>query len=101
MSNLPDSGLSWWDLSSRYTDRYPGVIALKEQIADVLEEMRQKIEADARRKASESKESGKSAAGQKKTDSAESATLLQMQGQSQAYQLEITISSIAALQARI
>ncbi|MGA9426007.1 MAG: hypothetical protein WBV33_13085 [Terracidiphilus sp.] len=90
------------DLSSRYTDRYPGVIALKEQIADV-EEMRQKIEADARRKASESKESGKSAAGDKNTDSAESATLLQMQGQLQANQLEITNRerSIAALQARI
>ncbi len=90
------------DLGSHYTDRYPEVIALKEQIAET-EEIRQKIVTDTRRKASESQEPGKSAAGDKTTDSTESATLSQLQGQLQANQLEITNRehSIAVLKARI
>lgn len=89
-------------LSSSYTDRYPGVIALKEQIAET-EKMRKEAVADAKRKASHAKESVDSTAGDKGADSTESATLSQLQGQLQANQLEIANRghSIAVLTTRI
>lgn len=76
------------DLSSRYTDRYPDVVNLKDQIART-EKQRSEVLAEARREASQGAGGGKSA---KPTDAIEAgpnAPVLQLQGQIRANQVEI------------
>jgi polysaccharide chain length determinant protein (PEP-CTERM system associated) len=70
-------------LSTRYTDQYPDVLALKEQIAKT-EKLRDNLIAEAKARASDPKLAAKSA-----TDGAQSGPLMQLQGQLQANQLEI------------
>lgn len=80
------------DLRSRYTDSYPDVERVKAQIAETQKERQQLL-------ASPKTSSTKGVAG----EPAESTPLLQLQGQLQANQLEISSRerSIASLQARI
>ena len=86
------------DLSSRYTDQYPDVQNLKNQIAK-LETVRDGLEAAARAKA----KGAKGAASSEDNDPTLSGPALQTQGQLQANQLEIENreKAIASLQARI
>lgn len=84
------------DLSSRYTDEYPDVIKLKEQIAKT-EKVRKEIIAAPKKPVDET-------AGARETDGLESnAPLAQLQGQLKANQLEISNREhrIDELQARI
>jgi succinoglycan biosynthesis transport protein ExoP len=84
------------DLSSRYTDRYPDVLSVKDQIAKT-EKVRNDLIADLKSKAS-----GGNAANDA-GDLAQSAPALQLQGQLQSNQAEIANRerSIAALKGRI
>lgn len=90
------------DLRSRYTDRYPDVVALKEQIAET-QRTRERLLAEAKRVSNGRKQAGDSASGNGGADAQEGATMSQLQGQLQANQLEIANRehSIAELQARI
>jgi polysaccharide chain length determinant protein (PEP-CTERM system associated) len=88
------------DLSSHYTDRYPDVLSVKEQIAKT-EKMRDDLLADSesKNKANGSKQpSGGTAA-----DATQNAPALQLQGQLQANQAEISNreQSIVGLKSRI
>ena len=87
------------DLSSRYTDRYPDVLSLKDQIAK-MEKMRANLVANQR--ARESKSPSDSAASSA-ADPAAAASLRQLQGQLQANQVEISNreSTIADLKGKI
>lgn len=81
------------ELSSKYTDRYPDVLRLKDQIAKT-ELMRQNLIAAAKSKGTDARQA---------SDSTLSAAGRQLQGQLQANQLEIKSreSSIASLKERI
>lgn len=83
------------DLRSRYTDRYPEVEALKEEIAKA-EQAKSALNADPSAKASHGRQSTQA-------DPSQSSAPLQLQSQLQANQAEITNreQSIAALKARV
>jgi len=90
------------DLSSRYTDRYPDVQRLKDQIA-TLEATRERVAAAMKQRAPDAKQQSSSAVPNSATDPTMSAAARQIQGQLQANQLEITNreSAIDSLKARI
>jgi succinoglycan biosynthesis transport protein ExoP len=71
-------------LSARYTDQYPDVLALKDQIART-EKLRDDLIAEEKLRASDPKLAAKSA-----TEGVQSGPLMQLQGQLQANQLEIS-----------
>jgi uncharacterized protein involved in exopolysaccharide biosynthesis len=71
-------------LSARYTDQYPDVLALKDQIART-EKLRDALIAEEKANASDPKLAAKSA-----TDGVQSGPLMQLQSQLQANQLEIS-----------
>ena len=75
------------DLKSRYTDQYPDVQKVKEEIA-TTEKMRDSLVAELEKKSPEGASSSGSAA-QNLSTPAQSATLLQLQGQVQENQAEI------------
>jgi polysaccharide biosynthesis transport protein len=85
------------DLTSRYTDQYPDVIAVKDQIAKT-EKIRVAMVADQAKKAASKVDDSASI-----TDPVVSATLLQLQGQLRANQLEISNREheVAGLRAKI
>jgi polysaccharide chain length determinant protein (PEP-CTERM system associated) len=89
------------DLRSRYTDQYPDVLSVKEQIAKA-EQMREAIVSNASRN-SETKESGGNSVANSTGDVPDGAAMFQLRGQLQANQLEIQNRerSIADLKARI
>ena len=86
------------DLSSRYTDRYPDVLKLKDQIAKA-QKQREDLIADTRRKQATKAPAASTAA----LDPTESTPLLQLESQLQANQLETSNRehAISALMARI
>lgn len=88
------------DLRSRYTDRYPDVVKLKDQIART-EKIRDQMIADARRKASQAGSSTAKSADPNEMN--QSAPVLQLQGQVHANQVEIANRerAIADLNGRI
>jgi len=88
------------DLSSHYTDRYPDVLSVKEQIAKT-EKMRDDLLADSESKTKAN--SGKQPSGGITADPAQSAPALQLQGQLQANQAEISNreQAIVGLKSRI
>ncbi len=90
------------DLSSRYTDQYPDVQRLKDQIAK-LETTREHFIAAMKQQASEPKQQSNGTAPSGAADPTMSATARQLQGQLQANQLEITNreSAIDSLKGRI
>jgi uncharacterized protein involved in exopolysaccharide biosynthesis len=88
------------DLSSRYTDRYPDVLKLKSQIAN-METMRDSIVAASKQRASDAKQANSSASDSDTFDPSVSGPALQLQSQLQANQMEIgnrerTISDLKA-----
>lgn len=89
------------DLSSRYTDRYPDVLSLKDQIAK-LEKTRANLVA-ANERARESQKGADNPAPSTATDPTAGATIRQLQGQLQANQVEVTNreNAIADLKNRI
>ncbi|MGD0158183.1 MAG: hypothetical protein ABSB50_18995 [Terracidiphilus sp.] len=89
------------DLSSRYTDRYPDVLSLKDQIAR-LEKTRANLVA-ANQRARESQKGSDNTAPGAATDPTVGTTLRQLQGQLQANQVEVTNreNTIADLKNRI
>jgi succinoglycan biosynthesis transport protein ExoP len=89
------------DLSSRYTDRYPDVLSLKDQIAK-LEKTRANLIA-ANERARESQKGTDNTTPSTATDPAAGATIRQLQGQLQANQVEVTNreNAIADLKNRI
>lgn len=90
------------DMSTRYTDQYPAVQNLKEEIAKT-EKMRDQELADLRARANAAKQSKATSATIDMTDGAQSAPLLQLEGQLRANQAEIVNreQAIAGLNARI
>jgi polysaccharide chain length determinant protein (PEP-CTERM system associated) len=84
------------ELSAHYTDRYPDVLRLKDQIAKT-EKMRDDLAADSKGKANGGRQANDAA------DPTQSTPMLQLQGQLQANQSEITNreQSIAGLKGRI
>ncbi len=89
------------DLTSRYTDHYPAVEGLKEQIAKT-EKMRDEFIAQSKATADGSKQSD-SAVPRGAVDPSQNSSLLQLQGQLQANQAEIANreQAIVALKAKI
>ena len=90
------------ELSSRYTDRYPDVQSLKDQIA-TLQATREDVAAAMRRKALDPKQQSNGTTPSSAADPTMSAAARQLQGQLQANQLEIANreSAINSLKARI
>jgi polysaccharide chain length determinant protein (PEP-CTERM system associated) len=90
------------ELSSRYTDRYPEVQRLKDQIAKT-ELMRESLIAGAKSKSPEAKQQSDATVANAAVDPTMSPAMRQLQGQLQANQLEITNreSAIESLKARI
>ncbi len=90
------------ELSSRYTDQYPDVQRLKDQIAK-LEKTRENFIAAMKQRAPDAKQQSNGTAPGSATDSTMSAAARQLQGQLQANELEITNreSAIGSLKARI
>jgi uncharacterized protein involved in exopolysaccharide biosynthesis len=90
------------DLSSRYTDRYPDIQRLKDQITK-LETIRNNFIAATKQKATDAKQQSDSGAPSSAADPTTSAAGRQLQGQLQANQLEIANreSAIDSLKARI
>jgi polysaccharide biosynthesis transport protein len=90
------------DLSSRYTDKYPDVQNLKNQIAG-LESVRDKLVAAAKAKGKNAKQQAGGATSNDDGDPVLSGPALQTQGQLQANQLEIDNreKAIASLKGRI
>ncbi len=90
------------DLSSRYTDNYPDVQSLKEQIAKT-EKMRDALAAQLKAKGSSAQQNGAGADSVDPEDLSVSAPLLQLKGQLKANQIEIANreQSIASLKAKI
>ncbi len=72
------------DLSSRYTDNYPDILSLKDQIAKT-QKLRDDLIADAKRR-----QSGKGSDTSSDLDPSESAPILQLHSQLHANQLEIS-----------
>ncbi len=89
------------DLSSRYTDRHPDVRKLKEQIAKT-EKMRDQLVADLKNKGNASKAEGSTGAAEA-ADLSQNSSMLQLQGQLQANQIEITNreQAIAGLKVKV
>ena len=89
------------DLSAHYTDRYPDVQNLKTQIANT-EKLRDRLLADLKKSSSEP-HSDKGAAAQDAEDPSHSPAMLQLQGQVQANQVEITNreQAISSLKGRV
>ena len=88
------------DLRSRYTDQHPDVLALKEQIAKV-EQRRDALISDARRKANDAKKSGASGAGSEASYSSPGAAQLQAQIQANQLEIENRERSIGAIRAKM
>jgi polysaccharide chain length determinant protein (PEP-CTERM system associated) len=90
------------DLSSHYTDRYPDVQSVKDQIAKT-EKMRDDLIADGKNKGNGGKQTNDGTAARDVTDASQSSPALQLQGQLQANQAEISNreQAVAALKARI
>ncbi len=90
------------ELSSKYTDRYPDVLRLKDQIAKT-EAMREKFIAASKSKGTDTKPPNDSSVSSNAADPTLSTAGRQLQGQLQANQLEIKNreSSIASLKERI
>jgi succinoglycan biosynthesis transport protein ExoP len=88
------------ELSTKYTDRYPAVLQVKDEIAKT-EKMREQLIADLKNKAND-KEHGASD-GPAVEDPAQAAPLLQLQSQLKADEIEITNreQAIANLKSRI
>ncbi len=89
------------DLSSRYTDRYPEVQSVKDQIAKT-EKMRDDLIAESKNKNNGGKQQN-GAASSDATDVSQTTPALQLQGQLQANQAEISNreQSISSLKVRI
>jgi len=89
------------DLSSHYTDRYPDVQSVKDQIAKT-EKRRDDLVADLKNKGSDGKPQNEGAV-RDATDTSQSSPALQLQGQLQANQAEISNreQSITGLKVRI
>jgi uncharacterized protein involved in exopolysaccharide biosynthesis len=89
------------DLSSRYTDRHPDLRKLRGQIAET-EKTRERLLADLRNKGNGSQPDGGTVAGDVANPSQDSA-MVQLQGQLQANQAEITNreQAIAGLKAKV
>jgi len=89
------------DLSSHYTDRYPDVLNLKEQIART-EKTRDELIAEQKSRASGA-QSGEAASDHTSAESSDSAPAMQLQSQLQANEVEIKNreQSIAGLNIRI
>jgi polysaccharide biosynthesis transport protein len=90
------------DLSSHYTDRYPDVQSVKDQIAKT-EKRRDDLVADLKSKGNGSRQASDGTAARDVVDPLQVSPTLQLQGQLQANQSEIANreQSIAALKARI
>ncbi len=90
------------DLSSHYTDRYPEVQSVKDQIAKT-EKRRDDLAAELKNKGNGSQQQTSPAAARDGEDASQSTPALQLQGQLQANQSEIANreQSIAGLKARI
>ena len=90
------------DLSTRYTDRYPEVENLKEEIAKT-ETMRDSLIAESKTKGNNGKQFNDGAVTSDTTDSSSGSTPLQLQGQLQANMAEIANreQSIVGLKARV
>jgi uncharacterized protein involved in exopolysaccharide biosynthesis len=90
------------ELSSHYTDRYPEIRSLKDQIAKT-EKARSALVTQLKSNANSSGASNDGTGGRDETDPAQSSPALQLQGQLQANLLEITNreQSIAGLKTRI
>jgi polysaccharide chain length determinant protein (PEP-CTERM system associated) len=90
------------ELSSQYTDNYPEVQSLKDQIAKT-EKRRAYLAADLKNKANSGQQPGGRAAARDREDALLDAPALQLQGQVQTNQSEIASreQSIAGLKARI
>ncbi len=90
------------DLSSRYTDRYPEVQSVKDQIAKT-EKRRDDLAAELKNKGNGSQQPANRAAARDGEDASQSAPAVQLQGQLQANQSEVTNreQSIAGLKTRI
>lgn len=90
------------DLSTRYTDQYPGIITLKAEIAKT-EQARNKLASDLKARAAAAKRSGSEGDGSVSTNSALATPLLQLQSQLKANEVEIADRerSIASLTDRI
>jgi polysaccharide biosynthesis transport protein len=90
------------DLSSRYTDNYPDVQSLKEQIAKT-EKMRDALAAQLKAKGNISQQSSAAADTDDSEDPSANAALLQLKGQLKANQIEIANreQAISSLKAKI
>jgi len=90
------------DLSSRYTDNYPDVLSLKEQIAKT-EKMRDALAAQLKAKGSGAQQNSAGGDATDPEDLSASAPLLQLKGQLKANQLEIANreQAISALKVKI
>ncbi|MGA9673468.1 MAG: Wzz/FepE/Etk N-terminal domain-containing protein [Terracidiphilus sp.] len=90
------------DLSSHYTDRYPDVQSVKDQIAKT-EKRREDLVADLKNKGNGGGQSSHGTAARDATDALQSTPALQLQGQLQANQSEMINreQAIAALKGRI
>jgi polysaccharide biosynthesis transport protein len=99
---LDDLRAKLTDLSSRYTDRYPDVLRVKDEIAKT-EKRRDDFLAEMKNKGDGSKAPNESNAGRDGADASMSSPALQLQGQLQANQVEIANreQSIAGLKARL
>ncbi len=88
------------DMSSRYTDQHPDVRKLKDQIAKT-EKLRDQLVADLKNKSNGSQPEG--TVTPDAADVSQSSTMLQLQGQLQANQIELTNreQGIAALKGKI
>jgi uncharacterized protein involved in exopolysaccharide biosynthesis len=90
------------DLSAHYTDRYPDVQRLKEQIAKT-EKMRDELIADPKNKGNDGRQPNEGAAARDNAEALQASPVLQLQGQLQANQAEVANreQAIAALKVRI
>ncbi len=90
------------DLSSHYTDRYPDVQSVKDQIAKT-EKRRDDLVADLKNKPDGGRQPNAATTAREAADPSQSSPALQLQGQLQANQSEITNreQSIAGLKVRI
>lgn len=76
------------ELSTRYTDQYPGVIALKAEIAKT-EQARDKLAANIKARAAAAKRSGSESDASISTNPTEATPLLQLESERKANELEI------------
>ncbi len=90
------------DLRSRYTDRYPDVVAVQDQIAEKVK-LRQKLVAEERKSGAGTKQPLQASNAGEESDPQMNPVLAQLQGQLESNRLEIENrkKSIASLQGRI